>query len=212
MPGNEHRDELLRRHSTAERDEHPAEPPQSVESAGRKPVGVVAWDCCRDMEGRGETDARLVKRRDRRSNARVRGRSGDPDGRSRTADAHGLDDEDVDGTDSEQLGCCCRILHGLVGRDRHVHRSSNAGERRGAEGGIDWLLDVLEIEVGQPAQDADCLLLGQVAVQVKPDSNIRTVVAAGEPRRLNLLLRGTARLPLLFAVLCAVGIGVGGRP
>jgi len=41
---------------------------------------------------------------------------------------------------------------------------------------------------------------------------IRTVVAAGEPRRLNLVLRGTARLSLLFAVLFAVGIGVGGRP
>ena len=41
---------------------------------------------------------------------------------------------------------------------------------------------------------------------------IRTVVAAGEPRRLNLVLRGTARLSLFFAVLFAVGIGVGGRP
>ena len=40
---------------------------------------------------------------------------------------------------------------------------------------------------------------------------VRTVLEDGDPRRLNLVLRGTARLSLLFAVLFAVGIAVGGR-
>jgi len=41
---------------------------------------------------------------------------------------------------------------------------------------------------------------------------LRTVFGQGEPRRLNLVLRGMARLSLLFAVLFAIGVAVGGRP
>jgi len=41
---------------------------------------------------------------------------------------------------------------------------------------------------------------------------LRTVFASGDPRRLNPVLRGTARLALFFAVLFAIGIWVGGRP
>ncbi len=41
---------------------------------------------------------------------------------------------------------------------------------------------------------------------------VRTVRADGDPRRLNAVLRGTARLSLIFGVLFAVGLALGGRP
>jgi 1,4-dihydroxy-2-naphthoate octaprenyltransferase len=40
---------------------------------------------------------------------------------------------------------------------------------------------------------------------------LRTVFADGDPRRLNAVLKGTARLELAVAVLLAVGLAVGGR-
>ena len=41
---------------------------------------------------------------------------------------------------------------------------------------------------------------------------VRAVRADGDPRRLNAVLRGTARLSLVFGVLFAVGLALGGRP
>ena len=41
---------------------------------------------------------------------------------------------------------------------------------------------------------------------------VRSVQGGGDPRRLNPVLRGTARLSLVFAVLFAIGLAVGGRP
>ena len=38
---------------------------------------------------------------------------------------------------------------------------------------------------------------------------LRVVYAAGDPRRLNLVLKGTARLTLVFAVLFAAGLALG---
>jgi hypothetical protein len=40
---------------------------------------------------------------------------------------------------------------------------------------------------------------------------VRIVLADGDPRRLNPVLRGTARLELAVAMLFAVGLAVGGR-
>jgi 1,4-dihydroxy-2-naphthoate octaprenyltransferase len=40
---------------------------------------------------------------------------------------------------------------------------------------------------------------------------LRTVFADGDPRRLNPVLKGTARLELVVAVLLAVGLAVGAR-
>lgn len=40
---------------------------------------------------------------------------------------------------------------------------------------------------------------------------VRTVRGGGDPRRLNPVLRGTARLSLVFAVLFAIGLALGGR-
>ncbi len=40
---------------------------------------------------------------------------------------------------------------------------------------------------------------------------VRTVRAGGDPRRLNAVLRGTARVSLAFGVLFAVGLAIGGR-
>jgi 1,4-dihydroxy-2-naphthoate octaprenyltransferase len=42
-------------------------------------------------------------------------------------------------------------------------------------------------------------------------SLVRTVRAGGDPRRLNLVLQGTARLALVFALLFALGLAVGVR-
>jgi 1,4-dihydroxy-2-naphthoate octaprenyltransferase len=42
-------------------------------------------------------------------------------------------------------------------------------------------------------------------------SLVRTIVAGGDPRRLNAVLRGTARLSLVFAALLALGLALGGR-
>jgi 1,4-dihydroxy-2-naphthoate octaprenyltransferase len=41
---------------------------------------------------------------------------------------------------------------------------------------------------------------------------VRTVMTDGDPRRLNPVLRGTARLTLVFAILMAAGLAVGGMP
>jgi len=38
---------------------------------------------------------------------------------------------------------------------------------------------------------------------------VRVVYGHGDPRRLNAVLRGTARLTLLFSVLFALGLGLG---
>jgi len=40
---------------------------------------------------------------------------------------------------------------------------------------------------------------------------VRSVRGGGDPRRLNPVLRGTARLSLVFAVLFALGLGLGAR-
>jgi 1,4-dihydroxy-2-naphthoate octaprenyltransferase len=42
-------------------------------------------------------------------------------------------------------------------------------------------------------------------------SLVRTIAAGGDPRRLNAVLRGTARLSLVFAALLALGLAIGGR-
>ena len=39
---------------------------------------------------------------------------------------------------------------------------------------------------------------------------LRTVATFGQPRELNLVLKGTARLSLVFGVLFAIGLAVGG--
>jgi 1,4-dihydroxy-2-naphthoate octaprenyltransferase len=61
---------------------------------------------------------------------------------------------------------------------------------------------------GAPVAAGPAVLLSLLAVPMAIPL-LRVVYAAGDPRRLNLVLKGTARLTLVFAVLFAAGLALG---
>ena len=87
---------------------------------------------------------------------------------------------------------------------------------------VAWLVPLLLLAAGAvastggaPASGAwragPLVLLPLLALPLAPPL-WRTVASPGDPRRLNPVLRDTARLSLVFAILFAVGLAAGGRP